>query len=168
MVKRNDPKLLAVNGGHISLSKDWACYMLHCIGFVKRKWTTKGTLKVDNFAELKTEILFDIKVIVAMEEVPPSLVINWDPNSIKCVPVSNWTMAKQGVKKVEIVRISNKRQPPNCTGELQPMDISINKPVKDIMKNEFHQWHSDEVMAQGEECNAIKFPLSVVKPLGTR
>ena len=58
--------------------------------------------------------------------------------------------------------------PPNCTGELQPIDICINKPVKDIMKNEFHQWYSDEIMAQGEECNAIKFPLSVVKPLGAR
>ena len=28
MVKRKDPRLLASNGGHISLSKDWACYML--------------------------------------------------------------------------------------------------------------------------------------------
>ena len=75
-MKRKDPKLLAVNRGHISLSKEWARYMLQRIGFVKWKGTTKGTLQVDNFVELKSEFLFDIKVIVAIEEVPPSLVIN--------------------------------------------------------------------------------------------
>ena len=35
----------------------------------------------------------------------------------------------------------------NCTDEFKTMDISINKPVKDIMKNEFHQWYSDEILA---------------------
>ena len=49
-------------------------------------------------------------MIVAIEEVPPCLVINWDQTGIKYVPVSNWTMAKQGAKKVEIVGVSNKRQ----------------------------------------------------------
>ena len=46
MVKKKDPRLLAVNGGHISLSKDWARYMLQRIGFVKRKGTTKGSYKL--------------------------------------------------------------------------------------------------------------------------
>ena len=53
MVKKKDPRLLAVNGGHINLSKDWARYMLQRIGFVKRKGTTKGTLQVENFEEEK-------------------------------------------------------------------------------------------------------------------
>ena len=110
MVKRKDPRLLASNGGHISLSKDWARYMLQRIGFVKRKGTTKAKSQVDNFDELKYQFLFDIKVIVAIEEVPPCLVINWDQTGIKYVPVSNWTMAKQGAKKVEIVGVSDKRQ----------------------------------------------------------
>ena len=110
MVKKKDPRLLAVNGGHISLSKDWARYMLQRIGFVKRKGTTKGTLQVENFEEEKHQFLFDIKVIVAIEEVPPCLVINWDQTEIKYVPVSNWIMAKQGAKKVEIVGVSDKRQ----------------------------------------------------------
>ena len=96
MVKKKDPRLLAVNGGHISLSKDWARYMLQRIGFVKRKGTTKGTLQVENFEEEKHQFLFDIKVIVAIEEVPPCLFIYWDQTGIKYVPVSNWTMAKQG------------------------------------------------------------------------
>ena len=65
--------------------------------------------------------------------------------------------------KIDIALVS-----PNCTGELQPMDISINKPVKDILKKEFHQWYSDEVSAQGEPHNVIKLPLSVMKPLGAK
>ena len=28
----------------------------------------------------------------------------------------------------------------NCTGELQPMDISVNKPVKTFLKDEFQSW----------------------------
>ena len=276
MVKKKDPRLLAINGGHMSFSKDWACYMLQRIGFVKRKGTTKGTLQVINFDEEKYQFLFDIKVIVAMEEVLPCLVINWDQTGIKYVPVSNWTMAKQGSKKVEIVGVSDKHQitavfagtlsgtflppqiidkgktkaclpnvtfrndwhitfshnhwanettvkdyitniivpyimrkkeelklhseqralciidnfsaqctdevlellerhkidtvfvPPNCTCVLQPMDLSINKPVKDILKNEFHQWYSDEISAQGEQNNALKLSLSVMKPLGAK
>ena len=84
--------------------------MLQCIGYVKQKGTTKGMFQVDNFAELKSEYLFDIKVIVTLEEVPPTLAINWDYTSIKYVPISDWMMAKQGVKKVEVVGISDKHQ----------------------------------------------------------
>ena len=50
--------------------------MVQCIGFVKRKRATKGTLQVDNFAELKSEFLLDIKVIVAFKEISQSQVIN--------------------------------------------------------------------------------------------
>ena len=48
------------------------------------------------------------------------------------------------------------------------MDLSINKPVKDILKKEFHQWYTDETSAQGEQYTAIKLPLSVMKPLGAK
>ena len=49
--------------------------MQQWIGFVERKGTTKGMLQVD---QEKYQCLLDIKVIVAIEEVPPCLVINWD------------------------------------------------------------------------------------------
>ena len=38
-----------------------------------------------------------------MEEIPDSLIINWDQTGINYVPVSQWTMAKQGWKHVEVV-----------------------------------------------------------------
>ena len=64
-------------------------------------------------------------MIVAIEEVPPCLVINWDQTGIKYVPVSNWTMAKQSA---EIVGVSDKRQittvfPGTLSGTFLPPQI---------------------------------------------
>ena len=35
--------------------------------------------------------------------------------------------------------------PPNCTDWLQLLDLAVNKPLKDQMKRQFHQWYSEEV-----------------------
>lgn len=45
-----------------------------------------------------------------LEDIPIELVINWDQTGIYYVPVSNWTMAKEGDKRVEIVGKDDKRQ----------------------------------------------------------
>ena len=45
-----------------------------------------------------------------MDEVPPELVINWDQTGIHYVPVSSWTMEKEGSKRIEIVVIDDKSQ----------------------------------------------------------
>ena len=50
----------------------------------------------------------EIKSVVAIEEVPPQLVINWDQTAIKIVPSSSWTMENIGVNCVEIVAIDDK------------------------------------------------------------
>jgi len=57
--------------------------------------------------------------------------------------------------------------PPNCTDKLQPLDLSVNKPVKDGMKAKFQQWYADEVKRQLQTTpvNQIKVDvnLAVVK-----
>ena len=40
--------------------------------------------------------------------------------------------------------------PANCTDKLQPLDISINKPMKDHLKSKFQQWHAQEIKQQLE------------------
>ena len=38
--------------------------------------------------------------------------------------------------------------PANCMDKLQPMDVSINKPLKDEMKSRFQLWYASEVQKQ--------------------
>ena len=45
-----------------------------------------------------------------MEEIPSSLILNWDHTGLKYVPVSSWTMAKEGAKKVSVAGKDDKRQ----------------------------------------------------------
>ena len=44
------------------------------------------------------------------EEIPPELIINWDQTGICFVSSSSWTMEEKGVKRVEVVRQSDKQQ----------------------------------------------------------
>ena len=62
------------------------------MGFVKRKANTKVKLSVEDF-EKKDIFLADIKAIVAMDEIPPELVLNWDQTGVNIVPLPHgrWT-----------------------------------------------------------------------------
>ena len=64
-----NPKLLASNGGHIVLTKKWSKYLLKRMGFVKRKANSKARANVDDFVEVKTNYLADIRAIISLEEV---------------------------------------------------------------------------------------------------
>ena len=44
-----------------------------------------------------------------MEEVPSDLIINWDQTSVHYIPISQWTMEKQGTKHVKIVAADDKK-----------------------------------------------------------
>ena len=61
--------------------------------------------------------------------------------------------------------------PPNCTDHLQPMDLSVNKPVKEFMRKKFQEWYAGEVLKQrdeGKEVSPIDLKLSTLKPLGAQ
>ena len=38
--------------------------------------------------------------------------------------------------------------PANCTDRLQPLDVSVNKPIKDHLRKSFHSWYASEVQKQ--------------------
>ena len=110
IVRKQDSNLLAQNGGHIALTRDWARSLLGRIGYVKRKANTKVKIAVTDFNELKSQFLIDIRTLRDLEEIPDCLVLNWDQTAIKYVPVAEWTMEKQGSKKVKIAGLDDKRQ----------------------------------------------------------
>ena len=60
--------------------------------------------------------------------------------------------------------------PPNCTDKLQPLDVSINKPMKDHLKAKFQQWYANQYRKQLETIPVsqikVDVSLSVVKSPG--
>lgn len=61
--------------------------------------------------------------------------------------------------------------PANCTDRLQPMDLSVNKSVKEFMHSKFQQWYASEVekqLDQGIERAPVDLRMSIMKPLGAR
>lgn len=57
----------------------------------------------------------------------------------------------------------------NCTDHLQPLDISVNKAVKEFLRGRFQEWYSKQMCSQlkGEkERSPIDLRLSTLKPLG--
>ena len=98
------------------------------MGFVKRKASSAAKVPVEEFADIKAQFLSDIQAIVELEEIPKALVFNRDHTGINYVPVSNWTLEKEGTKRVEIVGIDDKRQitaifAGNMIGEFLPPQI---------------------------------------------
>ena len=82
IVWKKDSNLLAQNGGHIVLTRDWACSLLGRMGFVKRKANTKAKLAVADFIELKSQFISDIRTFKDLEEVPDCLILNWDQTAV--------------------------------------------------------------------------------------
>lgn len=110
IVRCHDSNLLECNGGHISITKHWAKYLMERMGFAKRRASTKAKLTVSEFDRYIAQFAFDVKVVIDMKEIPNELVINWDQIGVHYVPVSSWTMEKEGSKRVDIARVDDKRQ----------------------------------------------------------
>ena len=126
MVKRRDPSLLECNGGHVTLKKSWAKYLLSKLNFVKN--TIKCKVDVKIFAQLKGEYLINIKAVVMLKEITDELIINWDQTGIKYVPVSEWTMVQYKSKRVETAGVDDKTSitttfAASLTGSLLPVQL---------------------------------------------
>ena len=67
-------------------------------------------MTVEDFDTVKEQYLRDIKNVIKMNEIPDDLVLNWDQTGIYYVPVSSWTMDKEGSKIIQIVGSDDKRQ----------------------------------------------------------
>ena len=106
IIMYKDPNLLA----RINLTKGWAKYLLHRMGYVKRKATSKAKVTVKNFEELKEQFLLEINHVIVMDEILANLVINFDQTGLHFVPVSEWTMEAEGTKRVEVAGKDDKKQ----------------------------------------------------------
>ena len=51
-----------------------------------------------------------VREVIDTKHIPPELVINFDQTGVKIVPVSNWTLAAQGTKQIDVIGIDDKRE----------------------------------------------------------
>ena len=82
----HDSNLLAINGGHITIRKDWVKSLLCRMGYVKRRVSTSAKVTPQDFDGRKKQFLYDAKVQVNFLEIPDSLVVNWDHTGVNTYP----------------------------------------------------------------------------------
>ena len=57
--------------------------------------------------------------------------------------------------------------PANCTDRLQPLDVSVNKAVKENLRSQFQDWYATQVSKQiGGKTKLVDLSMAVMKPLG--
>ena len=72
---------------------------------------TKAAHKLpDDFSEVKQAFLQRVKSEVETWNIPHVLIINWDQTGSKLVPVSEWTMEREGTKQVATIGREDKRE----------------------------------------------------------
>jgi len=80
------------------------------MNFVNRKSSNAGKMLPAEFKLQKEGFLNDICAEIIMIDIPEDLIFNWDQTCIHLVPVSEWTMEKQGTKNVIVTEVDDKQQ----------------------------------------------------------
>ena len=73
VLKRRDPRMLASAGRSVVLTKEWVCYLLQRIGYIKWKAKTKAKNTVEEFDAVKNDFLFEIKVMHGFRRNSPGI-----------------------------------------------------------------------------------------------
>jgi len=70
-----DENGIRINETGIELTKPWARSLLHRMGMVKRRVSSKVKVDIENFDRVKEGFLLDMQNVVSLDEIPPALVI---------------------------------------------------------------------------------------------
>ena len=92
--------------GNIDLeSTAWARSLFKRMGFVKRR-KTSSKVEIPDAARKEIEFLFHHEIITYVEKfkIAPSLILNLDQTSLKCVPVSQETMVPSNLVRKSSLR----------------------------------------------------------------
>ena len=95
---------------------------------------------------------------------------------IECLPLVLFNhfkgqITKECLQALQRNHIHRVLIPENCTDRLQPMNVAVNKPVKNVMKAKFQKWYADQVAKQlknGEGIQPVDMRLSIMKQLSAQ
>ena len=164
LVKHYDSNLLECDGGPIQNPGQNHCFNEWSL--LKGGLVVREKYSAENFQIRKEQFLFEFKVIIEMEDIPTDLVINWDQSSIHYVPVSNYTMEKEGSKRIELVGIEDKRQITAVfSGTMSGVCLPMQLIYQGKTQNVFLQYNSHQIGMQH-----LLITIGRMKPqcLGTR
>ena len=112
------------------------------------------------------------EVLFLFEDIPLDLIFNWDQTGLNYVPVFNWTMEKEGAKRVEIKGLDDKRQITavfggTLTGEFLPMQLVYQGRTTQCHPNskfpdDWHITHSDNHWSN--ETTMINYIAKIIIP----
>ena len=69
----------------------------------------------------------------------------WEKKALAIFDHFKDQMTETVTKELEENTIHSVLTPANCTGYLQPLDISVNKVVKSFLRAQFSEWYADEL-----------------------
>ena len=128
IVEAENRALLAGNGGHLDIGRDYARSLMRRMNLVKRKGTKTARKLPDDFQDLKQAFLDKIVKCVNDYNIPHELIINFDQTGLKMVPTSEWTLEEKGSKDCSIVGLDDKREITGLvgitlTGQMLPFQL---------------------------------------------
>ena len=117
-------------------------------------WSNEDTMKEYVLLQYITEKRESLGLVIDY----PALVI-FDNFKAQCTPAILTQLDQNSINMVLV--------PPNCTDRLQPLDISVNKAIKNQLCAEFQSWYARQVLQQRQEGQQkiIDLKMSTVKPL---
>ena len=129
------------------------------VTYTPNHWSNEGTMK---------EYIERI-IIPYVDRKCKELKLSSDQLALAIFDVFKGQQTKDVTKLLEENNIHVVSVPANCTDHLQPMDLSVNKSVKEYMRSKFRDWYSMQVQHQldeGEEFSPVDLRMSTMKPLG--
>ncbi|CAC5395017.1 unnamed protein product [Mytilus coruscus] len=144
VVISQDRTLLRENGGGIDISRDWTLSIMKRMNLVKRRGSNTAKPEIKDFDEKKAKFLKEIKTICTTWRELQKLYV---------------------VENLVYVYV-----PAGFTSKLQPMDLSVQKCVKDRMRDAFEDHYPDKVAKSLQDKTEVVVDLTMttLKPLSAK
>ena len=128
----------------------------------------------NHWANQETTLRFVNRVIIPyIKKVRQELKLGSDYPALVIFDVFRGQTVEEVLELLEENHIYIVKVPSNCTDKLQPLDLSVNKPTKDHIRQKFRSWYAQKVKAEldagkSPDNVSVDLKMSIVKEVGAR